>query len=231
VSGLPTACAAYEEHLSALVDGELAGQLETAVRTHVESCPHCSAYCEGLQRVDGLLASVPAPAVPPDLRARLAARIEADAGEAVDEEIRPRRVRPVPARAPRRVRWYAQPAAVFAAAAAAAALVLFWTVRSADGPAPGEPPIPVAQIPVPVAPEAETGSLPEPSPVPLQVVETQPERVAPRPELVPEPEIDLEVISEEELALALDLETLEDLEVIANLDLLSRMLDLESEAG
>ena len=82
-----------------------------------------------------------------------------------------------------------------------------------------------------MAPEEETELRPEAAPVPLQVVETQPERVAPTPELLPEPEIDLEVFSEEDLALALQLETLEDLEVIANLDLLSRMLDLESEAG
>ncbi len=220
MSELPTACTAYEEHLSALVDGELAGQLETAVRTHVESCPHCSAYCEGLRRVDGLLMGAPAPAVPSDLRARLAARIEADAGGALDAEIRPRRVRPVRAHAPRPVRWYARPVAVFAAAAAAAAAVLFWTLRSVEGPVPGESPIPVAQI------ETELERIaPAPEPLPAPVV------AAIEPEPVPETEIDLEVVSEEELAMALELETLEDLEVIANLDLLSRLIDLESEAG
>ena len=45
------------------------------------------------------------------------------------------------------------------------------------------------------------------------------------------PEVDLEAIDEEELALALEMEMLEDLEVIANLDLLTRLVELEEEAG
>ena len=233
VPDFPRACTTYEEHLSALIDGELTGELGQAVRSHVDTCPHCSAHCDALRRVDGLLVEAPAPAVPADLRQRLAARIEADrAAPELPPYARRRPATPAPrrptARAPSQLRRYAQPAAVFAAAAAAA-LVLFWTVRS------GEPPRPDAPVAPPIAhtaPEPARPTTPEPMPAPTPA--PTPARPVPREEtLVAEtpPEVDLEAIDEEELALALEMEMLEDLEVIANLDLLTRLVELEEEAG
>jgi anti-sigma factor (TIGR02949 family) len=231
VPDFPRACTSYEEHLSALIDGELTGELEQAVRSHVDSCPHCSAHCDALRRVDGLLVEAPAPAVPAGLRQRLAARIQADRETPeLRTYVRSRPTAAAPARSGERRpgrRRTIRPAAVFTAAAAAGALVLYWTVRS------GEPPRPDAPVAPPVArtaPEPARPTTPEPIPAPTPT----PARPTPREEtLVAEtpPEVDLEAIDEEELALALEMETLEDLEVIANLDLLTRLVELEEEAG
>jgi anti-sigma factor (TIGR02949 family) len=246
VPDFPRACTSYEEHLSALIDGELTVELELAVRSHVDSCPHCSAHCDALRRVDGLLVEVPAREVPADLRQRLAARIEADReAPELHSYAGARKAEGRAASPPERVRRaqsyrWAQPVAVFAAAAAAAALVLYWTVRS------GEPSLPDAPVAPPVArtdPEPALPTTPEPIPAPTPaptpapvvpreetiVAETPPSQEA----LVAEtpPEVDLDSIDEDELALALEIEMLEDLDVIANLDLLTRLVELEEEAG
>jgi anti-sigma factor (TIGR02949 family) len=175
-------CADYEADLSALVDDELGDERAAAVRAHVAACRRCARRLEDLRRVDRLLASAPAPAVPSDLRARLAARVAADSRR------RPGRLRP-----PRR-RHFGRPA-LGVALAAAAALALYQSV-----------------------PGGET-TLEEGSP-PTRMART-----------APEPAIDLEDVPAEELAIALEIETIEDLEVIANLDLLVQLAAVEAEAG
>lgn len=177
------ACEAYDEDLSALLDGELSEERETEVRGHAASCPRCARRLDALRSVDGLLASAPAPPVPHDLRARLDARIAADA----------RRRRP-PARPPR-LRRLGRPALGFAAAAAAAVLALYLGVRTGETPLEGGAPAP-------------------------QIARTAPPTA-----------VDLDAVPADELAMVLEIETIEDLDVIANLDLLVQLVAVEAEAG
>ncbi len=133
--------------------------------------------------MDGLLASAPPPPIPHDLRARLDARIAADA----------RRRRPQ-ARPPR-LRRLGRPAWGFAAAAAAAVLALYLGVRTGETPLEGGAPAPqIARIAPPTA-------------------------------------VDLDAVPADELAMVLEIETIEDLDVIANLDLLMQLVALEAGAG
>jgi anti-sigma factor (TIGR02949 family) len=176
-------CEAYDEDLSALLDGELSEERETEVRGHAASCPRCARRLDALRSVDGLLASAPAPPVPHDLRARLDARIAADA----------RRRRPR-ARPPR-LRRLGRPALGFAAAAAAAVLALYLGVRTGETPLEGGAPAP-------------------------QIARTAPPTA-----------VDLDGVSADELAMVLEIETIEDLDVIANLDLLVQLVAVEAEAG
>jgi anti-sigma factor (TIGR02949 family) len=175
-------CADYEADLSALLDGELADERAGEVRAHVAVCRRCAPRLEALQGVDRLLASAPAPGVPSDLRARLAARVAADARR------EPGRRRPS-----RRRRFVAP--ALGLAAGAAAALALYLSVPG------GEAPREEAAPPSRMAGEA------------------------------PEATIDLDDVPAEELAIALEIDTIEDLEVIANLDLLVRLAAAEGGAG
>ena len=163
------ACEAYDEDLSALLDGELSEERETEVRAHAASCPRCARRLDALRSVDGLLASAPAPPVPHDLRARLDARIAADAR-------------------PPRLRRLGRPALGFAAAAAAAVLALYLGVRTGETPLEGGAPAP-------------------------QIART-----------VPATAVDLDAVPADELAMVLEIETIEDLDVIANLDLLVQLV-------
>jgi hypothetical protein len=61
----------------------------------------------------------------------------------------------------------------------------------------------------------------------LQIAGTAAESTTPESQLAA---VDLDDLSEEDLAMALELDTIEDLEEIANLDLLVRLLEFE-EAG
>ncbi len=202
-------CLAYEEELSALIDGELSVEREVEVRAHLDACARCRARVEELCNVDLALASAELPVVPAELRQRLAARIARDAAG----------VRAAPRRAPpRRVfRRLAAPAAGLAAAAALA-LALYTTLRPALTPeAPvlvaGPEPRPEAvEPPVPVVPE----------PASLEVARE------PAPDLG---EAELDALPEEELAVVMELDTIQDYDVIANLDLLERFLDLGEGAG
>ena len=176
-------CEAYDEDLSALLDGELSEERETEVRAHAVACPHCTRRLNALRSVDRLLASAPAPAISHDLRARLDARIAADAGR------RPLRTRP-----PRRRR-LGRPALGFAAAAAAAVLALYLGVRSVETPLEGGTHAP-------------------------QVARTEPPRA-----------VDFDAVPADELAMVLEIETIEDLDVIANLDLLVQLVAVEAGSG
>jgi anti-sigma factor RsiW len=157
-------CRPFDEDLSAWIDGELAAERRREVDAHLEACPRCAARLDELRGVDRALAGLAAPAVAPDLRARLERRIAAEG--------KPDRLRPPPRRR-RRTSLLAVPAA------AAAALALYLVAR--PGPEPG-------------LAEAE-----------------------------------LESLDPEALALVIELDTIEDLPVIANLEVLERIL--ASEAG
>lgn len=190
-------CRAFEADLSAWIDGELAPERRAEVEAHLGACSRCTGRARELRGVDRALASLAAPAVAADLRARLERRLTSR--QSAD------RVRP-PLR--RRRFFVALPAA------AAAALALYLLVRPADLPVGPAERVPVAKAPSPEPPES-----------------TQPEA---RPQIAarPQPEIEkgeLEALDADLVAVALELDTIEDLPVIANLELLERML--EPDAG
>ncbi|MEE8508842.1 MAG: anti-sigma factor, partial [Myxococcota bacterium] len=230
-----TACATVAEDLSALLDGELAEEREVAVRAHLESCPDCMGRVAALRRVDPALAAAPAPEVPADLRARVDARLSSEkrspresaavGRRKADSAAGGRRQADSVAGRRRRARWFSHPAMGFAAAAALALYVGVRAVQPLDGPAG---PIGVDESEPQIA-----GTLPE-----SMTSSSQPEiraldPLAPLPgstsgsEWAPVAEVDLDDVSDEELAMALEFDTIEDLEVIANLDLLVRLLEVE----
>jgi hypothetical protein len=234
-------CQGFEADLSALLDRELGPQREAELRAHVDACPGCRARLAGLARVDLALSAAELPTVPASLRARLEARI-ASAGRG---EMGPP---PMRRAGPSRRAWR-RAAGALAAAAAVAALYLAvatreparpekapappqiarpleaapleapaQTAREAPAPTPREAPQVVAKLPPPAPPPPAAGkvaapALPAPAPVPAP----------------PAAELDLATVPEDELGLALEMETVEDLDVIGNLELLE--LVLASEAG
>jgi len=242
-----TDCLEFEADLSALLDGELLPEQATRVRAHTDSCESCRARLAQLARLDSLLAGASPPAVPASLRARLEARLAAanQSGPSVGASLSAR------ARAPRRP-WRSRAAG---AAAAVAAGVAFYLAIASREPAPqqGEPsPVQIARPegasspavlplakrdtpapermnapPVPSAPAAPRRERVATPPV-------APEQLARRPEpaeRAPEPAaalLDLESVPAEDLDLALELDTVEDLDVIANLELLELMLAAEA---
>jgi len=214
--------AAIEDaELSAWIDGELPGERATELRDRVASDARLARRVEVLRRVDDGLRALPAPPLPADLRERLAARIAADEGAP-----RPARRRAQPAprrRGLRRAVWAA------AVAAGAAAAVGLW-LRMAPGEGaeeagprvavrePARPPIAVPPAPAPQLPPVRPG-LPAPPGLEGPLEPTPPPTLVARPEPGP-PSPTAEPLEPEEIALALELEALEDLEVIEHLDLL-----------
>ena len=160
-------CRGFEEDLSALLDDELSPERAADLRVHVAACASCRELMARLVRVDSALSGAPARPVPASLRARLAARLAADGGQAAAE----------PKRAARfhgsRLAWRA----VGGMAALAAGVAIYFAFTPAPAP----------------------------------------------------PALDLQSVSDDELGLALDIDTVEDLDVIGNLELLE--LVLASDAG
>ncbi len=138
-----------DERLSAFLDGALDDAEMDEVRAALASDPALAERLAELASVDDALSSLPAPDVPPDLHARLRARIDAEPGASPEPLVR---------RAPpRRARWTSSFVAA-AAAAVAAALVLFMLPRTSPDPEPG----PVVVVREPEPPEAT----PEPDETP-----------------------------------------------------------------
>ena len=213
-------CQVFEEDLSAWIDGELAAPRRAAVEAHLASCRACTARVEALRAVDRALLALPEPALGAGLGERLAQRLAA-------ERSSPGPVR-LAARRPDRRRFAP---ALALPVAAAAALALFFLLRPAGPPAGPAESVPVAQAPeLPAAVPAPIASAaPEAPPLkrPPQPPEAEPQlaqRLAPAPSLG-----ELEALDPEELAVALELDTIEDLPVIANLEVLERLL--ADEAG
>jgi len=202
-----TGCSKFEADLSALLDGELSPERAALARAHTDSCERCRAQLAQLARLDALLVGAPAPAIPASLRARLEARILAES--ASNTSVRGS----VRARAPR-LAWRGRAAG---AAAAVAAGVTFYLAVASREPAPqqGEPsPVQIARplgAPSPAVPQlAERGT-------------ATPERT-----YTPPAPVDLESVPDEDLDLAFELDTVEDFDVIANLELLELMLEAEA---
>lgn len=241
------ACLAIEEDLSALIDEELAPEREAELRAHLETCDRCARRLEELCNVDLVLASLPAPEVGSDLRAQLEQRIaEHERSEALPAGSARREGRQRQAPPPRARRWLGRRAAALAAVAAAVLLAVFVTLRSGEAPEPDAPQIarPAPQTLPAQGPEpgveqrgepllAEQPS-PEPEPALPAQAEAAPVELAkvPAPEAAPAPPaVGLEELSEEDLALLLVLDAVEDLDVIANLELLEDLRELEGMEG
>ena len=221
---IPVTCLAYDEDLSGLIDGELGDEREVEVHSHIEGCARCRERLDALRGVDTALRSVAAPAMPPDLRDRLAQRLSLGGAASTRLHLpapaaspRLRRAEP----APRRTRWLAAGVGL----AAAAALALYLAVGSVDGPRPGAVRGLETLASRGAAESGGEASAPLPAP-PLEVAETP--QSAPAEETPP---FDLDAISDEELAVVVDLDTYEDLDVIVNLEILERYLAGEAGSG
>lgn len=210
-------CLSLDEDLSAWIDGELDAPRRAAVEAHLASCRACTARVEELRAVDLALLALPAPAVGAELRERLARRLAADRVARGPVRLEP----------PRRARRRFAPALALPVAAAAA-LALFLVLRP-EGPPEGPAElVPIAQAPeVPAAPSPPIASA---SPA----ADRAPQSPAAEPQLAEQvaparSEGELEALDAEELAVVLELDTIEDLPVIANLEVLERLL--ADEAG
>ena len=198
----PGPCSAFDEDLSALLDGELAPAREAELRAHVASCPRCTQHLARLARADEALRALPAAEVPADLATRLRARIEEEGGRSSAA----RGAAPSRRATPRRRRWIPLAAGALAAAAALALYLLVARPRVEETQ--------VAEREEP-APEREVAT----REIPLQ---------PPAQEVAPGPELEaIQAASDEELAVALDLDTLADLDVIERLDVLEQLAALD----
>lgn len=204
----PGPCSAFVEDLSALLDGELAPAREAELRAHVASCPRCTQQLARLARTDEALRALPAAEVPADLATRLRARIEEEGGRssARGRSSAARGAAPSRRATPRRRRWIPLAAGALAAAAALALYLLVARPRVEESR--------VAEREEP-APEREVATREIPPQPPAQ-------EVAPGPELEA-----IQAASDEELAVALDLDTLADLDVIERLDVLEQLAALD----
>jgi hypothetical protein len=234
----PHDCARFAPELSAWIDGELADGLEAELQEHLAGCGRCRARVDALRAVDAGLASLPAPDLPGDLRARLQARIDAPPAETADP---PPSARAPGRRAPARSRggrWLGS-RGLAALASAAAALALYWAVAGDEAATPALAPETrdaptLAQVePAPVVEPVPSESAPEPPPEPVQVARAPSPEPTPSREPTPRPALAQALEDEpvDDLALALELETVEDLEVIANLELLEALLMLDEGTG
>jgi hypothetical protein len=229
----PMGCGVSTEELSALLDGELDALRAEELRGHVTGCEPCASRLAAFERAGALLSALPARPVPNDLRARLQARIDADdAHEAPPVRVMTRTAPPA------RRRWLGS-RALATAAAVAAAVALYWAFTAGDRAGPGreiETP-PIAREDVPPVPTRAPAALPEPDPAPElpSVPESSVPQIAeatPAPTPLPEaPDADFDPVPAEEIAVALELETIEDLDVIANLELLEALVALGEGTG
>ena len=216
VPGDEMLCGSYDADYSALLDGELTPEREAELRAHVDSCARCQARLEALRRVDANLTALLAPPVADDLRARLQARIDVErpTSASLPGRIAPRRPR----------RWLGTPA-ISAAVAAAAAIALYLALSPGEGSlasgAAPEPPIARAPTSVPeqIAPPQER----------LEIAETPPPATIPGELLPAIADLDAEPV--EDVAVALELDFMQDLDVIANLELLEALVAMEEGTG
>ncbi len=245
----PAAREAWDQDLSALLDGELDDARAVELRAHASGCDRCGPRLAAFERVDSLLRATPLPEVPDRIAESLARRLAED--------------RPAPVThldEARRRRWQRAPAiGVVFAAAAALALYLWSRPDPALVPA-GEPEAPIAVEPAPPAPTTEPSpptsiaeapttepepAIPEPetavaevpapdptvaetpAPEPPTSIAEAPAPVPPDPAPAPleeEPPVDLVVA-------LLGVEEEEDLDVIAHLEILERLLLEEAGSG
>ncbi|HVN39053.1 MAG TPA: zf-HC2 domain-containing protein [Myxococcota bacterium] len=218
---IPIECTRYAEDWSALLDGELPPAREAELRAHLDDCARCRAKLASLARVDVLLAGLPVASANADLFARLRARIDANEASAAAPRLAP----------PRRRRALRLAAA---AVAAAAALALYLALPRPRGEIAPQPPLRVAKAPQPREVPAAEPPIAPPAPAapapPTQVAERRAAAPAPAaPEPARDPEFDS--LPADDLAAGMDLDTAKDLPVIANLELLERLVAMEEDRG
>jgi negative regulator of sigma E activity len=251
---IPVECSAFEEDLSALIDGQLDARRVTEVRVHVDACEHCATCLRELANVDLVLAGLATPPVADDLHARLRARVAA----AGLESPRLQRVRIALPRRPRRGLTLGIAGGIAAAAAVLLALLVglprdarLSPARIAHEEAPQPSALPEARR---IAPESIAAAH-EPEAVVAPVVDPAADPVAERPQPAPdviagarepstsapdEPLREVEAgtqlaglagLPDEDLALVLELDAVADLDLVANLDLLEALVDLGMADG
>lgn len=190
-----------EAQLSAYLDGELSTQEEARLRAAIAASPELARKLRELESVDAALAALPVPEVPAGAKARLRARIEADAiAPGIRPPLRRQRMRIV-------------------AVAALAAALLAWLVlpRASDEPSL------VADQPMPVVPSPRE-PVQEPDPVVLpQIAETP---AADRPDRLAADEASDDLL----VKLADELDA-EDVAVVEVLEWLAALEGLEPDGG
>ena len=88
------------ESLALCAEGLLSRRRSERLRSHVASCPECAAAQARLTEIPGLLASVPPPALPPGIAARLDAALSAEVARRAGPEPGTAPAHPAPARHP-----------------------------------------------------------------------------------------------------------------------------------
>jgi anti-sigma factor RsiW len=219
-------CQSYEADYSALIDAELAPERATELRDHLEGCERCRGALEALQSVDVWLREAPAPEPSAPLREALMARIAQE--QSADRPGVPRRAAAAPLRTRRfspRGPWRRPAFAAAAGLAAAAALgVLLFRApepQPVAEPARAAASSQLAEVTSPVDPE---------SPASVEVAGSATGGAEVEQSWV---EAFEESDDEQafEIALAMDLDTVQDLDVIANLELLEALLYIEEGPG
>ena len=215
-----------DPELSALLDGALDARAEASLRAELLRDPALAARLAELASVDDALRALPARPVPSDLRARLQARLDAEAH-------RPRLVSLGGGGRASLGRKLAYGGAGLAAAAALAALLLLPPFFASSGKAPERvagstpPPEPLEPAPAPAIPAVV--ATPAPAAVaattpPAPESETAQDLFAPEPE--PAETVAFSASEEAELAALGD-----DADVVSVLDLLSQLDELEAGAS
>ena len=241
-------CDPFADDWSAFLDRELQSDREAAMAAHLSGCEVCRARVRALRAADATLrAALPAPEIPDDLRTRLQQRIDADVvtpitgarvgiGGGANREIAVGREL-VAGREKRSRRRVGPVAGGLLAVAASVAISLVVPREAPVAPGPAAPVPPVARVTPPPAPALVPAPAPPPaSPVAPPLAPEQSPAPAARlaveerltPQATPDP---LDVATDDELAVALELDTIEDLDVIENLELLEVLRLLEEETG
>lgn len=142
-------CSEYEALISAMLDGELSREEESALHTHLKTCERCRNYLALMRAIQGA-AEADAPDPPADLSGRIMASVRA----AAPQKKKKGRILGIPVRS------------LALAAAAAVVLLAGWSgsrLLRAKGSAPGETALmSAASVPAVEEPEApEAGNAPD----------------------------------------------------------------------
>ena len=202
---LAAICRGIDEDLSALIDAELAPEREAEMRAHLDDCDRCAQRLQDLCNVDLALTNLAAPMVAADLGQRLAARIASDPGEEfepVPDVASPKRTRTATPRQPQR--WLRRRLTSVAVVAATVLLAIVVVNRQSSEVDPDESRL--ARTPRSTAPD-------------VMLTEAATHMA------------DFGSLPDEDLAVLFELDTVEDLDVIANLELLEQLVAMEALEG